>query len=162
LVGAHHVLTGAVGANAAGEAALVDVLAVTPVFSQLVTWRTFALEAARCVDAPTAAAQRRVTLTLVDVHAHLHHRHHLKASVTFAGETTLDVYAGAITTHPSHDFTFINVHAANTILIQGIALIAATTEGTHRVLAATIDAHIGKGKTFIDIHLPYKSISFPT
>jgi hypothetical protein len=161
LIGAHHVLTSSIGANAAGEAALVNVLAVTPVFSQLMTWGTLALEAARCVNAPTAAAQRRVTLTLIDVHAHLHHRHHLKASITFACETTLDIYAGAFTTHPSHDFTFINVHTANTILIQGIALIAATAEGAHRVLAASIDAHIGKGKTFIDIHLPYKSISFP-
>jgi hypothetical protein len=125
----------------------------------MASW-TFTLEVTRGVDASATSTQGRVTLAFIDIHADLHHRHHLKARVTVAGETALNVDTGAIATHTTHDFTLININTFYTIFVQSISLVAPTTEGTNRVFAPAIYTHVGESQTFIDVNLLNKSISF--
>ena len=60
---------------------------------------------------PTAA-QPGLSLTLVDVHADLHHGGLLVTLLTVAGEATLDIPALAVTTNPRGDTALVNVHTA--------------------------------------------------
>ena len=59
-----------------------------------------------------ATTQPGLSLTLVDVHADLHHGGLLVALLTVAGETTLDIPALAVTTNPRGDAALVNVQTA--------------------------------------------------
>ena len=59
-----------------------------------------------------APTQPGLPLTLVDVHADLHHGGLLVTLVTVAGEAPLDIPALAVTTNPRGDNTLVNVHTA--------------------------------------------------
>ena len=59
-----------------------------------------------------ATTQAGLSLTLVDVHADLHHGGLLVTLVTVAGEAPLDIPALAVTTNPRGDAALVNVHTA--------------------------------------------------
>ena len=59
-----------------------------------------------------APTQPGLPLTLVDVHADLHHGGLLVTLLTVAGEATLDIPALAVTTNPRGDAALVNVHTA--------------------------------------------------
>ena len=63
-----------------------------------------------------ATTQAGLSLTLVDVHADLHHGGLLVTLVTVAGEATLNIPALAVTTNPRSDTALVNVHTAESKL----------------------------------------------
>ena len=67
LVRSHHILTDAVGADAARTRTFVDIFAGATIGCQFVSWWTLTAETARSVDTFTTTAETRCTSALVDI-----------------------------------------------------------------------------------------------
>lgn len=85
LVGTDDIDTASIATQVVTEGALIDIYTNVPFRSQLVSRRADTFKAAICVHADPASAQQWVLLTLVDIHAVLHH--HEAALVAFKALT---------------------------------------------------------------------------
>ena len=128
LVSAHHVFTHAVRTDSAGHPAFVDIFTTSSVLCEFVAYRTLTEERARCVYTLASSAKTSVLLTFVDVHAHLHHRRHLKAFMATAGEASFGIDTGSVATHSVQNAALVNIHALEALLVQGKSLVAPATE----------------------------------
>ena len=114
-------------------------------------YRALTEERTRCVDTLASPAKTSVLLTFVDVHAHLHHRRHLKAFMAAAGEASFGIDTRSVATDSVENVALVNIHALEALLVQGKSLVAPATEGTDGVLAPSVLANLRKALAFIHI-----------
>ena len=114
------------------------------------------------VDALAASAEGPVLLTLVDVHAHLHHWGHLKALMTAACEASLCVDAGSVAAHSVENSALVNIHTLEAFLVQGKTLVASAGKRANGILAPSILANLGEALALVHIHAINISVTFVT
>lgn len=113
---------------------------------------THTLEAALVVHTLTTATQQRVPLTLINVHAVLHHHEAtLVTFKTFTLEVPTCVHTRALTTQVWRDTALVDVCTVPLIRVQSEAVVTATTETTDGVPTLPIGAQAVDHLTLIYI-----------
>lgn len=113
---------------------------------------TFTFITPLCVQAGSSTTQQGVSLTLVNVHAVLHHHEAaLVALETFTLKAARCVDTGSVTAQVRGDATLINVCAVPLLCSQSKAAVAATLETADGVPAVSMSAEALEHFTLIDI-----------
>lgn len=152
LVLPHEVHAAAVGAEVCAQLALVDVDARGDVWGQLMARRALAAVAAVGVETRASSAEEGVSLTLVDIHAVLHH--HEAALVTLL-TLALEVPGGVDTLAPAtevgRDAALVNVCAVPLFRIQGEAAVTPALKAADGVAALAVGAEARDHLALVDV-----------
>lgn len=156
LVGSWHVDTLAILAQVVTQLALIHIFTGRSIVAERVSSGTFTLITPFCVQAGSSTTQQGVSLTLVNVHAVLHHHEAaLVALETFALKAARCVDTGTVTTQVRGDATLINVCAVSLFCGQSEAVVAATLETANGVPASSMSTQTLEHLTLIYIFVEW-------
>lgn len=115
---------------------------------------TFTLVTSFCVQAGSSTTQQGVSLTLINVHAVLHHHEAaLIALETFTLKAAGCVDTGAVATQVGRDATLIDVCAVPLFCGQSEAAVATTLKTAYGVPAISVSAQTLEDFTLVHIFI---------
>lgn len=148
----YEVHTAAIGTEVPAQFTLIDVNTCRDVWGQLMTRWAFAAVTAFCIKANTASAEEWISLTLINIHAVLHHHEStLIAFITLAFKVPWGVHTLASATEVGRYAAFINICAVPFFRIKSKATVTPALEAANGISALAMGAEAGYHLALIDI-----------
>lgn len=152
LVGSWHVHTLAIFTQVVTQLALIHIFTGRSIVAERVSGGTFTLITPFSVQAGSSTTQQGVSLTLINVHAVLHHHEAaLVALETFTLKAARCVDTCTVTTQVRGDAALVNVCAVPLFCVQSEAAVAATLETADGVPARSMSTQALEHLTLIYI-----------
>lgn len=152
LVGSRHIDTLAILAQVVTQLALIHIFTGRSICAERVSGGTFTLITPFCVQTGSSTTQQWVSLTLINVHAVLHHHEAaLIALKAFTLKAARCVDTGTVTTQVRRDAALINVCAVPLLGIQSEAAVTPTLETADGVAASSISTQTVEHLTLVHI-----------
>lgn len=148
----HEVHTAAIGAEVCTQLTLIDIDTCGDVRGQLMAGRALTAVTSLRVYTHTSSAQERISLTLINIHAVLHHHEStFIAFVTLAFKVPWSVHTLASATEVRRYATFVDVCAVPFFRIKRKTTVASAFKASNGVSALAMGTEAGYHLALIDI-----------
>lgn len=152
LVSSHHVDALAILAQVVAQLALIHIFAGRSICAERVSRGTFTLVAPFCVQAGSSLTKQWVSLTLIDVHAVLHHHEAtLIALKAFALKAAGRVDTCTVTAQVGRDSALVDICAVPLVGGESESVVAPTPEAADGISAGAVGAQTTENLTLVHI-----------